>query len=1050
MKSLSGRLMMAFSAVVMVLGMLLASEEVLSAQNAGSQSSVKVTGKVVDTNGQPLPGASVLVKGTTNGVSTDVDGNFSISFIPKDNTVLVFSFIGMNSREMRYSSVKNGMKVVLKEDENLLTDVVVTGYAKIKKDNFTGTSTMISQEDIVKVSPGNALKGLAAFDPSFKMIADNAAGSNPNKLSEYYVRGRSGISEITELDLATSSDVSEFALKNNPSAPVFILDGFEVDQATIYDLDVNRISSMTLLKDAAATAVYGSRAANGVIVIETVTPEAGQVKVNYSANFALSAPDLSSYHLMNAQEALEAEWYADLYQKNTASGNAAGGLVNYYNLLNNVTRGVDTDWIAKPLRTSFSNKHYVALSGGSESLRWQADINYQNKDGVMKGSDRDSYGAAMTLDYRWKTLQIKNKFSFNVVDSQNSPYGEFSDYAQMKPYLDPVDPATGAYVHTFNIYRNIRSSVSNPVYVANPLYEASLSSFNTSKYHEFVDNFGLNWNITPYLMVKGTFSASFKVQDDEIYTDPLSGVYAATADVRMKGAYRDTDIRNSKWTAGGLIAYNRTMAGHNLNATLGFEAAQTFGTSLSSRYRGFANGAKGSPNNALEIIEKPSFSDALTRRAGSYLIANYSYKDIYLVDLSGRYEGSSSFGAKKKMGTFWSAGAGINVHNYGFMKDVDWVDRLKLKATYGVTGKSNFSPYQARTTYDINYDNPYIDQWGMTLKALGNENLMWEKVNKSDIGFEASFFKARLTVQFDYYREMTVDQVESISLPSSSGFTTYKGNVGAVLNQGQDLKITARAYSDKDWDVYLFGNFNHNTNTIQKLGEALQAYNKSIDEFYSSYSSNSSDSKYSQSFTKYEAGNSLSAIYGMKSLGIDPATGNELFVKRDGTVTYTWSSDEQQSLGDSDPLVSGTCGFNVRWKHWTLYSTFAFHCGGQKYNYTLAGIENVNLEKYNGDVRILTDRWKEVGDNASLKSIKDRTYITRPTSRFVQDDNEFTFNSISLGYDFDKALLRRAKISGLKLQFNTEDLLYLSSIRRERGTSYPYARTYNLSVNLTF
>ena len=188
----------------------------------------------------------------------------------------------------------------------------------------------------------------------------------------------------------------------------------------------------------------------------------------------------------------------------------------------------------------------------------------------------------------------------------------------------------------------------------------------------------------------------------------------------------------------------------------------------------------------------------------------------------------------------------------------------------------------------------------------------------------------------------------------------------------------------------------------------------------------------------------------MKSLGIDPATGNEIYVKRDGTVTYTWSSEEQQSLGDSDPKVSGTSGFNVRWKHWTLYSTFAFHWGGQKYNYTLAGIENVNLEKYNGDVRILTDRWKEVGDNSSLKSIKDRTYVTRPTSRFVQDDNELTFNSISLGYDFDKALLRKAKISGLKLQLNTEDLLYLSSIRRERGTSYPYARTYNLSVNLTF
>ena len=836
MKSLSGKLMAAVYAAIVVLGALVSTGTSAFAQTAGSASSVTITGKVVDTDGQPLPGASVLIKGTTNGVSTDADGKFAITFVPKDNTVLQFSFIGMNTHEVRYAAAKNGMKVVLKEDENLLKDVVVTGYAKIKKDNFTGTSTTISQDDIVKISPSNALKGLAAFDPSFKMISDNTAGSNPNKMSEYYVRGRSGISEVTELDLATSDDVSEFSLKNNPSAPIFILDGFEVEQSTIYDLDVNRIASMTLLKDAAATAVYGSRAANGVIVIETVTPEAGQVKVNYSTTFSLSAPDLSSYHLMNAQEALEAEWYADLYQKNTSSGQAAGGLVNYYNLYNNVTRGVDTDWIAKPLRTSFSDKHYLALSGGSESLRWQADINYQNKDGVMKGSDRDSYGAAMTLDYRWKTLQIKNKFSFNVVDATNSPYGEFSDYVQMKPYLDPIDPDTGDYVQTFNIYRNIRSSVSIPTYVVNPLYEATLGSFDTSKYREFVDNFGLNWNITPYLMVKGTFSASYKVQDDDTYTDPLSGTYASTTDVTMKGAYKDVDLRYSKWTAGGLIAYNRTMSGHNINATLGFEAAQTFSTSQTANYRGFAYGAKGAPSNALEIVDKPSFADSRTRRAGSYLIANYSYKDIYLLDLSGRYEGSSSFGAKKKMGTFWSAGAGINVHNYGFMKDADWVDRLKLKATYGVTGKSNFSPYQARTTYDINYDNPYIDQWGMTLKALGNENLKWEKVNKFDAGVEASFFKGRLSVQFDYYHEMTVDQVESISLPASSGFSTYKGNVGAVLNQGEDLKLMAKLYSNKDWDVYVFGNFNHNTNTIQTLGKALQDYNESIDQFYSTYS----------------------------------------------------------------------------------------------------------------------------------------------------------------------------------------------------------------------
>ena len=202
-------------------------------------------------------------------------------------------------------------------------------------------------------------------------------------------------------------------------------------------------------------------------------------------------------------------------------------------------------------------------------------------------------------------------------------------------------------------------------------------------------------------------------------------------------------------------------------------------------------------------------------------------------------------------------------------------------------------------------------------------------------------------------------------------------------------------------------------------------------------------------FTKYEVGNSLSAIYGMKSYGIDPATGQELYVNRDGSVTYTWTSAEQQSLGNSDPLLSGTLGFNLRWRNWTMYSTFAYRFGGQAYNATLVGIENADLEHYNADRRALTDRWTQVGDVKPLKAITDRTRVTRPTSRFVQDDNTFTFNTISLSYTFDRNLVKRWGLSNLRIQASTEDILYFSSIRRERGTSYPYARTFNLGLNIT-
>lgn len=1017
-----------------------------NAQSASSGATVTLTGTVLDKSSEPLPGASVLVKGTANGVATDVNGKFTIRFRPASNTVLVVSFVGMKTREIPYSQFKDGGKVVLEDDDNSLNNVVITGYANIRKDSFTGTSTTVGREDLMKVSPTNLMKALGAFDPSFKMITDNAQGSNPNNMSEYYIRGRSGVSEVKELDRVTG-DVSEFALKNNPSAPIFILDGFEVDQATIYDLDMNRVKSVTTLKDAAATAVYGSRAANGVIVIETVTPEPGAVHLTYSNTTSVDAPDLSSYHLMNARQALEAEWYAGLYES-TADDKNAGGLINYDNLYNNVRRGIDTDWIAKPVRTALSHKHYLSVSGGSDDLRWNADINYQNKSGVMKGSDRNTYGASMSLDYRYRTLQIRNKASFNVVDASDSPYGSFNDYVRMKPYLTPIDPENGQYYKVFSIYRNIRSSVSEPVYVTNPLYEATLGSFNKTRYREFIDNLSLRWNITPYLMAKGTFSTSYKVQDEDVFTDPSSGIYTKS-DVKEKGNYRDGDVRSMRWTLNGMLSYNRDIRKNNINASLGVEASETRSSSQYATYVGFVEGAKATPANALKIKDEPAFNDSNSRRFGTYLQGNWSYDNIYLLDVSGRYEGSSAFGAKKKMGLFWSSGAGLNVHNYAFMKDVDWLDRFKVKATYGVTGKANFSPYQARTTYDILYDNPYIDQWGMTLKALGNESLKWEKVNKLNIGTELSFLRNAVTVMFDWYHELTTDQVESVSIPSSSGFTSYKGNLGKVLNQGADLRLNVRAFSNRDWDVYVFTNLNRNTNTIKEIGDALKDYNSSIDDFFKGYSTSTSDSRFSQPFTKYEVGNSLSAIYGMKSYGIDPANGKELYVKRDGTVTYDWSSSEQQCLGDYDPKLSGVFGFNVRWRNWTVYTTMSFRCGGQAYNSTLVSIENVDLEKYNGDVRILTDRWIQPGDNATLKSIKDRTHVTRPTSRFVQDDNEMTMSSFSVGYQFDRNLVKRIGLDAARLQFNAENVFTVSSIRQERGTTYPYARSFNISLNVT-
>ena len=1038
-------------AVVM---MLFGSLAVALAQS--NDGAIHAFGKVTDSKGVELPGVSVIVKGTHIGVATSLDGRYSLS-IPASvqSPVLVFSFLGMRTEEIQLKESRNALNVQMEDDANQLEDVVVTGYANIRKESFTGTSTTVSKADLLKVSPNNMLKALSAFDPSVRIITNNEMGSDPNTQSEYYIRGRSGVSEVKQLDQMTSSDVSEFNLKNNPSAPVFILDGFEVDATTIYDMDINRIESVTILKDAAATAVYGSRAANGVIVIESTVPEMGAIRVSYSGTYTLTTPDLSTYNLMNSKELLEAEWLAGLYRNSDGSPSAAG-LTNYNDLMNNVLRGADINWISKPLRNEFNHRHSLYLNGGNRDLRWGVDLNYMHNGGVMKESGRNNVGGSVTVDYRFKGLQVMNKVSFNVNNSVNSPYGSFSQYYTMKPYLDPVDPETGAWVKRFSLYRLERksSSSSSPVYVTNPLYDATLDSFSKNGYKEFRDNLSLNWHISPFLLAKGAFSISYKNQGSDSFTDPRSSKYittssASAADATMIGAYTDTDLTSTSWNLNGMLSYNRQFNNHNINATAGVEAAASHVLQTSAAYRGFVAGAKPTPNNAFEIVRKPSYMDSNTRRAGFYLQANYSFKDIYLLDVAARYEGNSSFGTNKRMGLFWSGGAGINIHKYEFVKDWKVFDLFKIKATYGQTGTANFSAYQARTTYNMLTDAPYIDQWGMTLQALGNEDLLWEKVNKLDVGTEISILNRRVFLSFDYYNERTIDQVEDVSLPASAGFSSYKDNIGQVENRGFDVRLNVRAFSNSDWDVYVFANANRNTNRILKLGHAMQEYNERIDAYFASYNSSSSNTTFAVPFTKYEEGNSLSAIYGMKSLGIDPATGQELYVKRDGSVTYTWQSSEQQSLGNADPLLSGTLGFNVRWKGWTLYSTFAYRFGGQAYNNTLVSIENADLEHFNADRRTLTDRWIKVGDVAPLKAITDRTRVTRPTSRFVQNDNTFTFNSISISYTFNHNLVKRWGLSNVRLQASTEDILYLSTIKRERGTSYPYARTFNFGVNIT-
>ena len=363
---------------------------------------VRIKGTVKDEKGHLLPGVTVFIKGLQIGTVTDGDGRFTIAIPDMESIVLQFSFVGMLSKEVKYEGQEE-IHVVLRETKEELEEVVVTGYANIRKESFTGNATTVTKDQLLKTNNKNVIAALQTFDPSFRIQTNNQWGSDPNAMPEMYIRGRSGIG-VKELD---PNYTTKGNLENNPNLPTFIMDGFEVNVQKVYDMDPNRIESITILKDAAATAMYGSRAANGVVVITTVAPKPGEVTVTYSLTGGVTFPDLSDFNLANAEEKLEIERLAGLYDPEEGATSISKQDA-YWRRYKNIAEGADTDWISKPLRNAVTHKHSLYIEGGNSDLRYALDASFNGDNGVMKKSYRNRTGVGFSVDYRLKNFQVKN------------------------------------------------------------------------------------------------------------------------------------------------------------------------------------------------------------------------------------------------------------------------------------------------------------------------------------------------------------------------------------------------------------------------------------------------------------------------------------------------------------------------------------------------------------------------------------------------------------------------------------------------------------------
>lgn len=966
-------------------------------------------GKVIDKlTGESLIGASVVAKEdgkNINGVATDVNGAFEL-IVHKSVKNLEVSFIGYVTKTVPVTD-KSLITIYLEEDVQTMNDVVITGYFAKPKSSFTGAITQITKQEIQKFGKTNIISILSQVDPSFKIKENDEIGSDPNRLPQFFIRG-------------------EGSFFGSGNVPTFIVDGYEVSLRYIFDMDIDRIESLSILKDASATIHYGSRAANGVVVIETRRPEPGELQVRYTNRSSLSVPDLTDYNLMNAKEKLEFERLAGVYTSEDPKEQHRLNKV-YNDIATDIARGVDTYWLSQPLRNAFSHGHSIYVSGGDQKVTYGLGANYDNKAGVMKKSKRNNYGINFDLTYRIKDkFSVRNSLSYSHTSSQNSPYGKFHKYATANPY-SPTD------LKTFNQHGTYRHY--------NYLHDAKLAHRDVKNIGTIVNNLSIDYQFAKNFRLKSSVSLRKETMDAEQYTSPLSGIYVGK-DVKNKGYYGVKNSKSFSYDISSTLTHNLEFNKHILYYGLGINIQDSERKGNDYAATGFLDERFNDIKFALQFAEgtKPNSTDEVNRLVGFLGNLNYSYDNRYFADFSMRSDGSSKYGADSKFGSFWSVGAGWNIHREKFMSNVKWVEDLKLRGSIGLTGNQNFDPTMAKTIYNYYTDDIYYQSLGAHFSQYGNRNLKWQKGFKRNIGLDFKLLDRRLSLSFDYYSNKTQGLLLPVTVAPSLGFSSYTENYGEQQNYGYEFNVSGVVLrnADFDWALYLSGS--HNKNKIVKISNVLAKLNKD---------KNSDETLFTEPIAFYEEGESLSSIKAVRSMGIDPETGKELYLTKDGKVTDVWNYKDKVKLGDTAPTLSGNFGTNFMWRQFSLAMNFRYSFGAQIYNRTLAfRVEGVDPH-INADKRVLEERWKKPGDHTFYKNIADRT-VPNVSSRFVQDNDYLELSNVSLSYQLNRELVKKWGLTDVRFRFNMNELFYLSTVKRERGLDYPFSRQFTFTLNLKF
>lgn len=985
---------------------------------------VDVTGKVTDGNGAPVGGATVTVRGTRKVILTNHNGDVLLTRI-RAGATLVINSLGYETEEIQLKNDQHVFGVQLKVKVNELNSLEInTGMFTRKRESFTGAVSTFSGEQLKTIGNRNILESLKTLDPSFIMVENNQQGSNPNALPTIEIRGKTSIS-TTNLNDQYSAD---------PNQPLFILDGFESTLQAIYNLDMNRVASVTILKDAASTALYGAKAANGVVVVETKRPLPGQLRGSYSTDLSFDLPDLSSYNLMNASEKLQFEKLSGIYNAQPAF--QWENDQRYNNRLMAIQSGVNSYWLNEPVHLGFANRQSMQLSGGSNDLLFNAGGSYSSQNGVMKGSGRKTWAGNFSLTYRRGKLNITNLFNISGSTATESPYGTFSTYAQTNPYYAKrnADGSVSKYLDS--------SSVSN-IRVENPLYNAGLGGLNQTKGLSFSNNLQGIYTLSSNLRVQGGLMLGRTTSTAIIFNPPQNTMFDGV-DVHQKGNYSNNQVENTVYSANLMVSYAKVIRKHQLNANVRTDIQRSASRGVGFTAVGFPNGTNGNPAYAYGYTpySTPSSSVGNSRSAGFLGSLNYSYDQRFLLDATYRLEGASVFGSNKLFKPFASGGIGWNLHRERFLRGMRWLTLLKLRGDVGYTGNENLGQFTSVSTYTYQQGQSNFGQ-GVDMSSLGNPNLEWQGTLQQSYGMDFTVLNNRVSGYVEYYVKRTDPLVIGASgtLPSSTGTNAgYMINAGTLTTKGWSFNLRlSPVYNMRKRIIWTVGITGGTVNSSYSgFGNKLQALNKAEQD--------------SKGLARYNDGYSPDDMWAVVSRGIDPATGSEIFQKKDGSYTFTYSTDDIVRVGNTRPKIEGVVNTTFTYKNFSIGGNMRYRIGGYLFNSALYNkVENISLGNlvYNQDKRALYERWKTPGDVSQFKSIS-YTTTTPMSSRFIEKDTHFIGESFNISWRVYNDWVKQLHLQGISMSFYLNDIFRLETVQSERGTGYPFARTASFSVNVSF